>query len=52
MKQGKKRDWPECCLVAQVGDLRVLRLPGSINRKEGLERPCPVTGVSGEVLMW
>jgi hypothetical protein len=36
-----------------VGDLaRVLRLPGSINRKEGLERPCRVTGVSGEVLTW
>src|SRR5215217_2214996 len=36
-----------------VGDLaRVLRLPGSVNRKEGLERPCRVTGVSGEVLTW
>ena len=36
-----------------VGDLaRVLRLPGSINRKEGLERPCRVTRVSGQVLTW
>lgn len=36
-----------------VGDLaRVLRLPGSVNRKEALERPCRVTGVSGQVLTW
>jgi hypothetical protein len=36
-----------------VGDLaRVLRLPGSTNRKAGLERPCRVTAVSGEVLTW
>jgi putative DNA primase/helicase len=36
-----------------VGDLaRVLRLPGSVNRKEGLERPCRVIEESGEVLTW
>ena len=36
-----------------VGDLaRVLRLPGSINRKEGLERPCYVIAASEEVLTW
>ncbi len=36
-----------------VGDLaRVLRLPGSINRKEGLERPCFVIQESGQVLTW
>lgn len=36
-----------------VGDLaRVLRLPGSINRKEGPERPCRVTEHSREVLTW
>jgi putative DNA primase/helicase len=33
-----------------VGDLaRVLRLPGSINRKAGLERPCQIIEVTGEV---
>jgi hypothetical protein len=37
-----------------VGDLaRVLRLPGSINRKvPDLERPCRVIETSGEVLTW
>jgi hypothetical protein len=36
-----------------VGDLaRVLRLPGSVNRKDGLERPCRVIEHSGEVLTW
>jgi hypothetical protein len=36
-----------------VGDLaRVLRLPGSVNRKEGLERPCQVIEVTGEVFPW
>jgi hypothetical protein len=34
-----------------VGDLaRVLRLPGTINRKEGLGRPCRVIEERGEVL--
>jgi putative DNA primase/helicase len=34
-----------------VGDLaRVLRLPGTVNRKDGLERPCRVIEHSGEVL--
>jgi hypothetical protein len=34
-----------------VGDLaRVLRLPGSVNRKDGLERACRVVEVPGEVL--
>jgi hypothetical protein len=33
-----------------VGDLaRVLRLPGSINRKAGLERPCQIIEVTGAV---
>jgi putative DNA primase/helicase len=33
-----------------VGDLaRVLRLPGSINRKAGLERPCRIIEVTGAV---
>jgi putative DNA primase/helicase len=36
-----------------VGDLaRVLRLPGTVNRKDGLERPCRVIEHSGEVLTW
>jgi hypothetical protein len=36
-----------------VGDLaRVLRLPGTVNRKEGLERPCGVVGQTGEVFPW
>jgi putative DNA primase/helicase len=36
-----------------VGDLaRVLRLPGSVNRKDGLERPCRVIEQSGEVFPW
>lgn len=36
-----------------VGDLaRVLRLPGSINRKTGNLRPCRVIEESGEVLTW
>jgi putative DNA primase/helicase len=36
-----------------VGDLaRVLRLPGSVNRKDGLERPCRVIEQSGERFLW
>src|SRR5215218_3093332 len=36
-----------------VGDLaRVLRLPGTINRKAGLERPCRVIERTGEVYTW
>jgi hypothetical protein len=37
----------------QVKDLsRVLRLPGSINRKSGLERPCRVIEASGVLHPW
>jgi hypothetical protein len=36
-----------------VGDLaRVLRLPGSVNRKAGQERPCRVIGQTGVVHPW
>jgi hypothetical protein len=36
-----------------VGDLaRILRLPGSTNRKAGLERPCRVIERTGEVFPW
>ena len=36
-----------------VGDLaRILRLPGSVNRKAGLERPCMVIEQTGEVFSW
>jgi putative DNA primase/helicase len=36
-----------------VGDLaRILRLPGSVNRKAGLERPCMVIDQTGEVFSW
>jgi putative DNA primase/helicase len=36
-----------------VGDLaRILRLPGSMNRKAGLERPCLVIEQTGEVFPW
>jgi hypothetical protein len=36
-----------------VGDLpRLLRLPGTVNRKEGLERPCRVIEYSGERHQW
>jgi hypothetical protein len=36
-----------------VGDLpRVLRLPGSINRKTDVERPCRVIEVSGVLYEW
>ena len=36
-----------------VGDLaRVLRLPGSINRKAGQERPCRVISSTGAVYQW
>jgi len=38
---------------AGVGNLdRLLRLPGSINRKAGLERPCMVIEQTGEVFSW
>jgi hypothetical protein len=38
---------------AGVGDLaRLLRLPGTINRKTGLERPCRVIEQTGEVFSW
>jgi putative DNA primase/helicase len=38
---------------AGVGDLaRILRLPGSVNRKAGLERPCMVIEQTGEVFSW
>ena len=33
-----------------VGDLaRVLRLPGSVNRKAGIERPCQIIEITGKV---